>query len=153
MKILMVCLGNICRSPLAQGVMEHIAMQKKMDCTIDSAGTSSFHNGQPPDPRSIAVAKDNGIDITHQRSQLLVASDLDQYDYIFVMDKSNYRDTVALASTEDQKEKIKLFLEFGGSDILEVPDPYYTLGFDYVYNLISEACQIICDKIIAEHNL
>lgn len=149
----MVCLGNICRSPLAQGVMEHIAVQRNLDYTIDSAGTSSFHNGQKPDPRSIAVASENGIDISHQRSQLLVASDLDKYDLIFVMDKSNYRDTVALAINEEQTEKIKLFLEYGESEIQEVPDPYYTLGFDYVYDLISEACEVICDKIISDHKL
>lgn len=143
----MVCLGNICRSPLAQGVMEQIASKNNLNYEIASAGTSSFHVGGKPDPRSIAVAAKNGIDISQQVSALLLAEDLDYYDYIFVMDKSNYRDAVALASSESQKEKIHLFLEMGENEKLEVPDPYYTLGFDYVFELISDACQVICDKI------
>ena len=147
MKILMVCLGNICRSPLAQGVMEQIAEKNDLNCEIASAGTSSFHVGDKPDPRSIAVASKNGIDITEQRSRLLTIEDLDYYDYVFVMDKSNQRDAMKLAKTNEQKEKIHLFLELGDSEVMEVPDPYYTEGFDYVFQLISDACQIICNKI------
>ena len=147
MKILMVCLGNICRSPLAQGVMMDIASKNNLDCEVGSAGTSSFHVGEKPDPRSIAVAAEHGIDISDQRSQLVTAKDLDYYDHIFVMDKSNYRDTVALAVNEVQIKKIKLFLEYGDSEKTEVPDPYYTKGFDYVFDLINEACKVICEKL------
>ena len=146
----MVCLGNICRSPLAQGIFEDIANKKNLNCEIASAGTSSFHAGEKPDPRSIAVAEENGLDITAQRSQELVASDLDYYDIIFVMDKSNYRDAISLATTEEQKKKIKLFLEFGESEVEEVPDPYYTKGFDYVFKLINDASSVICEKLVKQ---
>jgi len=147
MKILMVCLGNICRSPLAQGIFEDIAAKKELSCEIASAGTSSFHAGEKPDPRSIAIAAENGIDISNQRSQELLVEDLEYYDIIFVMDKSNYRDAMSLASTDAQKEKIKLFLEYGESEVAEVPDPYYTKGFDYVFDLINDASKVICEKI------
>ena len=147
MKILMVCLGNICRSPLAQGVMEDLASKSNLDWEIASAGTSSFHVGEKPDPRSVEIAAKNGIDISHQRSQLLKVEDLDYYDYILVMDKSNYKDAISLSTSEEQKEKIQLFLELGESEIIEVPDPYYTKGFDYVFDLINEACQKISLKI------
>jgi len=106
MKILMVCLGNICRSPLAQGIFEDIALKNNIPCEVASAGTSSFHAGEKPDPRSIAVASENGIDISDQRSQELTAKDLDYYDVIFVMDKSNYRDAIALASTNNASKVI-----------------------------------------------
>lgn len=143
----MVCLGNICRSPLAQGIMENIVKEKDLDWIIDSAGTSSFHNGEAPDPRSIAVAKKNDIDITSQRSREITKADLVDFDYIFAMDKSNYRDIEKLC-TEEQKSKLKLFLRFGEAhEIEEVPDPYYTLGFDYVYDLINQACKVVHTKL------
>jgi len=151
MKILMVCLGNICRSPLAQGIFEDIAAKNNIDCEIGSAGTSSFHVGEKPDPRSIAIAAENGIDITNQRSQEFISKDLDYYDIIFVMDKSNYRDVISLATSEEQKNKIKLFLEYGESEVSEVPDPYYTKGFDYVFELINEASKVICNKLIQKN--
>lgn len=147
MKILMVCLGNICRSPLAHGIMQDIAEKNNFDCEIESAGTSSFHVGEKPDPRSIAIAAENGIDISHQRSRLLTAEDLDYFDLILVMDKSNYKDAIALTKTESQKEKIQLFLELGDSEVTEVPDPYYTQGFDYVFQLIIDACKVVCQKL------
>jgi len=147
MKVLMVCLGNICRSPLAQGIFQDIAKKNDINCEIASAGTSSFHAGEKPDPRSISVAADNGIDISNQRSQELTSEDLEYYDIIFVMDKSNYRDTIALAKNDEQKDKVKLFLEYGESEVTEVPDPYYTKGFDYVFDLINEASKVICKKL------
>lgn len=147
MRILMVCLGNICRSPLAQGVMEEIAKNKNFICEIDSAGTSSFHAGEPADPRSVEVAKQNNIDISAQRSRELKKEDLEYFDYIFAMDKSNYQDILKLC-TGDQASKVKMFLEFGDNkEVTEVPDPYYTEGFDYVFDLVEKACINICDKI------
>ncbi|MCL4150061.1 UNVERIFIED_CONTAM: hypothetical protein GTU68_033095 [Idotea baltica] len=150
MKILMVCLGNICRSPLAEGIMQDMIKKNNLEYTIESAGTSSFHVGEKPDPRSIAIAADNGIDISHQRSQLLTADHIVNYDLIFVMDKSNYRDAMELAKTEEQRNKIKLFLKYGESEVTEVPDPYYTKGFDYVFELINNASKVICKKLITQ---
>lgn len=147
MKILMVCLGNICRSPLAQGIMENIATIKALNWSIDSAGTSSFHAGEAPDPRSIEVAKRNNIDISMQRSREITKADLDKYDYIFAMDKSNYKDIEKMC-TKEQISKLKLFLEFGEvEETNEVPDPYYTQGFDYVFDLIQMACTNISNKL------
>lgn len=147
MKILMVCLGNICRSPIAQGVMENIVQDENLDWKIDSAGTSSFHAGEGPDPRSVEVAKQNNIDISSQRSREITKQDLSDFDYIFAMDKSNYRDIEKMCN-EDQKSKLKLFLKFGDSEnIDEVPDPYYTLGFDHVFELINTACKNIHKKL------
>ena len=133
MKILMVCLGNICRSPIAQGIMEDIVKDKNLDWIIESAGTSSFHSGEGADPRSVEVAKKNNIDISHQRSREITKQDLKEFDYIFAMDKSNFHDIEKMCEG-NQSSKLKLFLKFGDvEEADEVPDPYYTLGFDYVY--------------------
>jgi len=139
-KILMVCLGNICRSPLAEGIM-----RSKLPNThflIDSAGTSGFHSGNAPDPRSIEVAQKNGLDISQQKSRPFRAYDLEEFDVIFVMDKSNYRDVIRHVQNEDKRQKVKLILNYPSSKTVEVPDPYYggKNGFDHVYNLLEEAC-------------
>src|SRR6476660_5401087 len=120
MKILMVCLGNICRSPLAHGVFEHLVKKQNLDWQIDSAGTGSWHIGNPPDRRSIAVAKSNGIDISDQRARQFKSSDFDNFDVILVMDRQNYKDVTSMAKTQEQKNKVKLFIT---DDI--VPDPYF----------------------------
>ncbi|MGB6151918.1 MAG: low molecular weight protein-tyrosine-phosphatase, partial [Pricia sp.] len=104
-KILMVCLGNICRSPLAEGIL-----QSKVDADkffIDSAGTGGYHIGNPPDSRSIAVAKKHGLNISKQRCRKLQASDLHDFDIVYVMDKANYRDVIALAKNDADKKKVK----------------------------------------------
>lgn len=136
----MVCLGNICRSPLAEGIM-----RSKLPNThflIDSAGTSGFHSGNAPDPRSIEVAQKNGLDISQQKSRPFRAYDLEEFDVIFVMDKSNYRDVIRHVQNEDERQKVKLILNYPSSKTVEVPDPYYggKNGFDHVYNLLEEAC-------------
>ena len=136
----MVCLGNICRSPLAEGIM-----RSKLPNThflIDSAGTSGFHSGNAPDPRSIEVAQKNGLDISQQKSRPFRAYDLEEFDIIFVMDKSNYRDVIRHVQNEDERQKVKLILNYPSSKTVEVPDPYYggKNGFDHVYNLLEEAC-------------
>ena len=149
MKILMVCLGNICRSPLAHGILEKLVNEKKLDWEIDSAGTSKWHNGEGPDPRSVAVAHKNNLDISRQISRSVSSSDLDYYDYIFAMDKSNLKDLQELANPE-QLNKIHLFLPFGKvEETDEVPDPYYTLGFDYVFNLINQANKKILEILLS----
>ena len=117
----MVCLGNICRSPLAEGVMRHLVNEQCLDWQIASAGTGNWHVGQAPDKRSIAVAKNYGYDISTQRARHFIASAFDEFDHILVMDKNNYRDVLSLAETEEQKKKVRLFL----TNEAEVRDPYY----------------------------
>jgi len=150
MKILMVCLGNICRSPLAEGILKNKAISNNLDWEVDSAGTSSFHNGELPDSRSIAVAKQHGIDIIDQRSRLFVKEDLDQFDLILAMDSSNYQNILKLASSEEQKEKVKLIMNYEKPGYNQaVPDPYWNNdGFEGVYQMLDRAC----DKIIEQHS-
>lgn len=146
-KVLMVCLGNICRSPLAHGIL-----QTKVDPTqvqVDSAGTGSWHIGQAPDKRSIAVAASKGLDITNQRGRQFEASDFDRFDRIYVMDNSNLENVLKLAQKPEHKGKVKLILNelFPGENV-DVPDPYYGghEGFEQVYNMLDQAC----DKIAKE---
>ncbi|WP_298224277.1 low molecular weight protein-tyrosine-phosphatase [Flavobacterium sp.] len=152
-KILMVCLGNICRSPLAEGLLASKLPKNKF--VVESAGTGNWHVGKQPDERSIAVAKKNGLDISHQRGKHFSVSDFDAYDYIYVMDNSNYNDVITMAKNEDQKSKVKLILNelFPGENV-DVPDPYYgsQFGFDSVYKMLDETCDIIAEKLIATHS-
>lgn len=151
-RILMVCLGNICRSPLAEGLL--MSKLPKNNFIVESAGTGSWHIGKQPDERSIAVAKKNGVDISHQRGKQFTSIDFDAYDYIYVMDNTNYNDVIDLAKTDQQKSKVKLILEelFPGENV-DVPDPYYgsQFGFDSVYKMLEETCDIIAKKLIAKH--
>jgi protein-tyrosine phosphatase len=152
-KILMVCLGNICRSPLAEGILESKLPSNLF--TVDSAGTGNWHVGNKPDDRSIAVAKKHGIDITHQRGKHFQKTDFENYDYIYVMDNSNYSDVIDLANNDEQKNKVNLILNelFPGENV-DVPDPYYGIqhGFDTVYAMLDEACDEIAKKLIAKHS-
>ena len=140
-KILMVCLGNICRSPLAEGILK--SKLPSPSFFIDSAGTSGFHSGSSPDPRSIAVAKKNSIDISQQKSRPFRAYDLEEFDHIFVMDNANLNDVLRHVQNEEEKQKVKLILDYPNAKVKEVPDPYYggKDGFDYVFNLLEEACR------------
>lgn len=151
-KIVMVCLGNICRSPLAEGILASKLPQDKF--IVDSAGTGSWHIGQSPDERSIAVAKKNGLDISNQKGRQFSSADFDTFDYIFVMDNSNYENVIALAKTNEQKEKVKLIMnELTPEQNKDVPDPYFGMhnGFDIVYNMLDEVCDVIAQKLIAKH--
>lgn len=144
MKILMLCLGNICRSPLAEGILK----SKVSDIhEIDSAGTSAFHEGHQADPRSIETADFHGIDITDHRSRPLTKEDFKVFDVIYCMDQQNYKDALKLAENEKEQQKLKLILE----DQQEVPDPYYggIGGFEKVYAMLDKAC----DRVIKELNL
>ena len=139
MKILMVCLGNICRSPLAEGIMQHLAKENGLDWQIDSAGTGNWHVGQGPDHRSTRVALKHGIDISKQVCRLFKVSDFDDFDLIFVMDKSNLADILVLTRNDNDAKKVKLLL---GDKI--VPDPYYDdTQFEPVFNLIEAGCREI----------
>lgn len=152
-KILMVCLGNICRSPLAEGILASKLPKDKFK--IDSAGTGSWHIGKQPDQRSIATAQKNGLDITDQRARQFKTTDFDKFDYIFVMDNSNYDDVMAMTKTDAHKAKVDLILNelFPGENV-DVPDPYYgsQFGFDSVYQMLDEACENLAKKLIAKHS-
>jgi protein-tyrosine phosphatase len=147
MKVLMICLGNICRSPLAEGVLKHKVAKKELDWHIDSAGTGGWHAGELPDNRSIAIARKYNIDLTDQRARQFQKGDLDTFDLILTMDKSNYRDIQRFAKTDTQRAKIHLIMNFSRPDSdLEVPDPYYDNRFQLVYDLLDEACEAVVDK-------
>ena len=151
-KILMVCLGNICRSPLAEGILASKLPKDKF--IVDSAGTGAWHSGNQPDARSIAVAKKYQLDISTQRARLFKVEDFETFDYIYVMDKSNFRDVIRLAKNDEQKEKVEIILnELYPDENVDVPDPYYGIanGFEMVYQMLDEACEIIASKLKANH--
>ena len=146
-KVVMVCLGNICRSPLAEGIL-----QSKVgnNVFVDSAGTSNYHVGELPDKRSIAVARKYGIDISQQRCRAFTNKDFETFDYIYVMDKSNYANVIQLAPSEKSKQKVKLILnELHPNQDLEVPDPYFggESGFEQVFQMLDQACEIIANQL------
>ena len=137
----MVCLGNICRSPLAHGIMEHLAKLEELDWEIDSAGTGNWHIGEGPDRRSTTIAKNYGIDISGQCCRQISAGDFDIYDRIYVMDRMNLEDVYSLARNEEDRKKVRLLL---GDEI--VPDPYYDdTQFEPVYRMIEAGCRKIIE--------
>ena len=146
--ILMVCLGNICRSPLAEGLLKSKLDAKRFQ--VDSAGTGHWHVGSMPDSRSIAVAQKNGLDITDQRGMQFKPAFFDRYDHIFVMDNYNYEDVVAQATQDEDKAKVQLILDeiFPGERV-DVPDPYNDSlrGFDRVYEMLDEATTKIAERL------
>lgn len=147
-KILMVCLGNICRSPLAEGILATKLDNSKV--IVDSAGTGHWHIGNHPDPRSIAIAKKYGLDISQQRGRQFSASDFAKFDYIYVMDSSNMENVLSLATTKADSAKVSLILDhIFPNENVDVPDPYYggDLGFDNVYQMLDEVCTIIAKKL------
>jgi protein-tyrosine phosphatase len=150
-KILFVCLGNICRSPLADGILRRKLNELKIDVEVDSCGTIGNHVGEKPDSRMIATAKNRGTDLSSLRARKFSKSDFQDFDHIFVMDKSNFRDVVSLANSEEEKIKVKMILnEVQENENLEVPDPYYggQAGFEHVYDLLNEATDRIIEKYI-----
>ena len=144
----MVCLGNICRSPLAEGILKSKVDPSKT--FIDSAGTGHWHVGNPPDNRSIDIGRKYNLDITQQRGRQFKVEDFDNFDYIYVMDTSNLENVLALAQNEKHRKKVKLILEeiFPGEKV-DVPDPYYggPEGFESVYKMLDEACEKIARKL------
>lgn len=146
-RILMVCLGNICRSPLAEGILKSKVDTSKV--FVDSAGTSNYHIDDSPDSRSIAIAKQYDLDITGQRGRQFSAKDFDSFDKIYVMDMANYRDVISMARNEEDKKKVSLILNeiFPGENV-EVPDPYHggNDGFKKVYEMLEAACEVIAEK-------
>ncbi|MGE7491074.1 low molecular weight protein-tyrosine-phosphatase [Pedobacter suwonensis] len=139
----MVCLGNICRSPLAEGIMRHLADEQNLNWEIASAGTGNWHIGQAPDHRSVSAAKALGYDISKQRAQQFNPSMFDYYELILVMDKNNLADVKSLAKTDEQRKKVKLFLDNG-----EVTDPYWDNSlFNPVCKQVEERCMEIIKQL------
>jgi protein-tyrosine phosphatase len=143
MNILMVCLGNICRSPLAEGIMQHLSDEHHLGWRVDSAGTGGWHVGEGPDRRSVRTARDHGIDISKQVCRKFRQRDFNDFDHIYVMDRNNLSDVLALAPNEQAAEKVKLLL---GDK--EVPDPYYDDNqFEPVFELIAGGCKDIIREL------
>ncbi|MDC1024381.1 low molecular weight phosphotyrosine protein phosphatase [Flavobacteriales bacterium] len=145
MKILMVCLGNICRSPLAEGILK----SKTKNLEVDSAGTAGYHIGKQPDIRSIDIAKKHNIDLTSQRARQFSTRDFDDFDKIYVMDNDNYSKIISLARNQEDMDKVDLILnEIYPKEYKSVPDPYYggDEGFQNIYNLLETSCEVIAKK-------
>lgn len=150
MKVLMVCLGNICRSPMADGLLRKKVKDNELNVTVDSAGTANYHVGKKPDERMIATARKFGVNLEELRARQFSSTDFDEFDLIYAMDKSNYRNIVSLARNENDKKKVQLILNelYPGQD-LEVPDPYYggEQGFVDVYKMLDDATDLILNKL------
>ena len=142
----MVCLGNICRSPLAEGILSNKI--PNLNVTVDSAGTAGYHIGSKPDPRAIDIAKKNNIDISTLRARKFERSDFINFDKIYVMDKNNFNDVIGLAENKSEASKVILITDILDSDSF-VPDPYYgdLADFEKVFNLLDKICQKIANKI------
>lgn len=148
-RILMVCLGNICRSPLAEGILQ--SKLNRSEFLVDSAGTGGWHSGEQPDKRSIRIAKKYGIDISSQRARQFTVIDFERFDYIYVMDSSNYQNVLSLAPDEQAKSRVKMVMnELFEDENVDVPDPYYGMedGFENVYKLLNEVCTEIAQKLL-----
>ena len=150
-RVLFVCMGNICRSPTAEGVFRHKVNSAGLDkqIHIDSAGTHAYHVGEPPDQRAQAAARQRGFDLSAQRARRVHASDFEQYDYIMAMDEANYADLVSACPAHLQ-QRINLFLDFAhNSNTREVPDPYYggDHGFEHVLDLVEAAAEGLLKQI------
>ena len=151
MKILMVCLGNICRSPLAEGILQHKAVHAGLDWTVESAGTNGFHTGEAPHHLSQKVAKQNGIDISAQVSRQFVADDLEKYDLIYAMATDVMDDIRRIAGNRMNESKVKYFRHELESGVNDVPDPWYgdEDGYTEVYDLIDRTSDMIVQRYSA----
>ncbi len=149
-KILMICLGNICRSPLAEGILRKKAENYNLNITVDSAGTSNYHIGEHPDKRTISNAKKHQIDVSMLRGRQFSVADFDTFDHIFVMDSSNYSDVIALARNPADIQKVELILNrVYPTTNMAVPDPYFggEQGFENVFMLLDKACEVIVESL------
>ncbi len=149
--VLFVCMGNICRSPTAEGVFRDLVFKQNYSNSIftDSAGTHAYHIGEPPDGRSQKTALSRGIDLSDLRARKAVKEDFDNFDYVLAMDNDNYQILKALCPS-NYLDKLKLFLDFTSDyNDSEVPDPYYggVQGFDYVFDLVESASNGLLDDI------
>ena len=157
MRLLFVCLGNICRSPTGEGVMRHLLREHGLEdaIEIDSAGTGDWHVGQPPDARAMGAARERGIEVGGSARQV-TAADFDAFDLILAMDRANRDDLRALAPSDEARERVRLLREYDpeavASDELEVPDPYYGCQdhFEEVLDVVTRACEGLLDEVRAE---
>lgn len=155
MKILMVCLGNICRSPLAEGILQHKAREAGLLWTVDSAGTNGYHIGEAPHHLSQKVARLNGIDIAHQCSRAFVPGDLREFDMIFAMANDVIREMKWIAGKAYDPGKVDLLMNLlHPGKHLDVPDPWYggEDGYHKVFDMISQACDQLISKHLAQKN-
>ena len=146
----MICLGNICRSPIAEGVMRAKIEKYGIAAQVDSCGTAGYHIGQSPDHRAIQTLKNYTIDISNLKGRQFQISDFDHFDLIYTMDSNNYSDIIALARNDKDKKKVKLLLNESYPDSQKVvPDPYYGdfKDFEHTYRLVEEACEIIAKRL------
>lgn len=154
-KILMVCLGNICRSPLAEGIMRKKLEDSGMDGFVDSCGFEAFHTGETPDPRSIETARQHGVDITMQQARLFLVDDFDRFDKIYVMDHNNYSDVASYARNKEDLNKVDFIMNavYPGSN-LPIPDPYYggKSGFKNVWEMLDQASDNIIEQVKTKKN-
>lgn len=154
MKILFVCLGNICRSPLAEGIFTDKATKLGLDVEVDSCGFESFHRGDPADPRSIAVAAAHGIDLTGHAARMFTPRDFDHYDRIYVMDRTNYNDVMGMARDSEDEKKVDFIMNLvTPGENRSVPDPWYggKEGFEKVYHMLDLACDQLVKEIAPDH--
>ncbi|MBD3669497.1 MAG: low molecular weight phosphotyrosine protein phosphatase [Gammaproteobacteria bacterium] len=154
-KVLFVCMGNICRSPTAHGVFEKLLSEHGIDhqVSVDSAGTHAYHVGEPPDRRSQQEARQRGYDLSHLRARKVTPGDFDEYDYVLAMDDDNYRNLAALCPSH-AREKLQMFLDYGHNFAeTEVPDPYYggAQGFMHVLDLVEDAANGLIRDIQQRH--
>ncbi len=154
-KVLFVCMGNICRSPTAQGVFERLVQSQGLAerILIDSAGTHAYHIGNPPDKRSQAAAKNRGLDLSGQRARKVTVADIEEFDYVLVMDRTNLEDLHDLVAAS-QRERVRLFMTFAEHwNVDEVPDPYYggDSGFERVLDMVEDAAAGLLDHIRRHH--
>lgn len=150
MKVLVVCLGNICRSPMADGILRDKFKEAGVEAEVDSAGTSDYHIGEAPDKRAVANMAENKHDISMLRGRQFEVGDFDAFDEIYVMDKSNYENVIALARNEADKEKVNLFMNISHpGENIEVPDPYFggEEGFKDVYEMLTEAADVLISRV------
>ena len=151
----MVCLGNICRSPIAEGILRRKIEKNKLSHTVESAGTGAWHVGEKPDIRAIRTAKKFGVDISKIKARKFLAKYLSEFDKIYVMDHENYENVISLARPKDDQSKVQLILNADqpGSDRI-VPDPYYDDdGFENVFKMIDKACDAIIKELINEKKI
>lgn len=156
-KVLFVCMGNICRSPTAEGVFRHIVSQSDLDdhIHIDSAGTHAYHVGEPPDARAQQAANKRRFDLSQQRARKVSSEDFHQFDYVLAMDRSNVSE-LEMICPPGHEDKLRLFLEFATQSLeREVPDPYYggDQGFEHVLDLVEDASRGLLAAIRQQHGL